>query len=142
VSRKFIKAGYWSHFIVNIVSRKSIKAGYWSHFIVNIYNKMRSVPSLNRLTRHYMYNKMRSVPWFQRQRHYIYNKMRAVPSLFRHGTLYLQWNRISTQPLFTRDTIFTIKWDQHPAFIDKRHYIYNKMRSVPNLYRHETLYLL
>jgi hypothetical protein len=32
---KSIKAGYWSHFIVNRVSHKSIKAGYWSHFIVN-----------------------------------------------------------------------------------------------------------
>jgi hypothetical protein len=41
----------------------------------------------------------------------------------------------------SRDTIFTIKWEQHPAFIDMGHYIYNKIGSVPNLYRYETLYL-
>jgi hypothetical protein len=40
-----------------------------------------------------------------------------------------------------RDTICTIKWDQYPACIDTRHYIYNKMRTVPSLYRHGTLYL-
>ena len=40
-----------------------------------------------------------------------------------------------------RYTTFTIKWDQYPAFIDTKHYIYNKMRSVPSLYRQETLYL-
>ena len=40
-----------------------------------------------------------------------------------------------------RDTICSIKWDQYPDFIDTRHYIYNKMRSVPSIYRHGTLYL-
>ena len=72
----------------------------------------------------------------------MYNKMRSVSLISE-----------------TRDTIFTIKWDQYPYFIDTRHYIYNKMRSVPSLYRltrhyiynkmrsvpglyrHETLYL-
>ena len=39
------------------------------------------------------------------------------------------------------DTICSIKWDQYPDFIDTRHYIYNKMRTVPSLYRHGTLYL-
>jgi hypothetical protein len=29
----------------------------------------------------------------------------------------------------------TINWDQYPSFIDTRHYIYNKMKSVPSLYR-------
>ena len=35
----------------------------------------------------------------------------------------------------------TIKWEQYPAFIDTGHYIYNKIGSVHNLYRYETLYL-
>ena len=103
---------------------------------------MRSVPSLYRLTRHYIYNKMRSVPSLYRlTRHYIYNKMRAVPWFT------IKWDHypafIDTGH-YTRDTIFTIKWDQYPAFInlrDTRHYIYNKMRSVSSLYRYEALYV-
>jgi hypothetical protein len=39
-----------------------------------------------------------------------------------------------------RDTICSIKWEQYPAFIDTGHYIYNKIGSVPNLYRYETPY--
>ena len=79
---------------------------------------------------------MRSEPiHYKLTRHYIYNKMRSVPSLYRHETLYLQYNEISTHPLLTRDTIFTIKCDQYTTFIDTRHYIYNKVRSVPSLNR-------
>ena len=71
---------------------------------------MRSVPSLYRLTRHYIYNKMR-VPSTNRDT--IYNKMRSVPSLYR----------------LTKHYIYN-KMRAVPTFIDTGHYIYNKMRSV------------
>ena len=52
----------------------------------------------------------------------------------------IQWDQY---PAFidSRNTIFTIKWEQYPAFIDTGHYTYNKIGSVPKLYRYETLYL-
>ena len=92
----------------------------------NKYNKMISVPSLYRLTRHYIYIKMRSIPSLYRlMRHYIYHQMRSVPSLCRLTRHYIH-NKMRSVPILYRLT---------------RHCIYNKMRSVPSHYRHETLNL-